>query len=236
MDFKNDPIGYAIQDFARQGFTENIRVASDLCDEDILPVPYLFRTPQEMPEIELCALELCKGKVLDVGAAAGCHSFVMQNMGLDVTAIDTSKGAVSYLQSEGINAVHTSFLSHFGNYDTLLILMNGIGLCGNLEQLPDFLAHVKKLLRPNGKAICDSSDLSYLYQEQDGSMWVDLNANYHGEMKFQMIYKDIASEWFDWLYIDLELLTQHALDAGLACKLIMQNQETHHYLVTLTHL
>lgn len=236
MTNNNDPIGLAIQEYSEQGFTENIHVISDLCEEDVLLVPYLFRTAEEMPELELKALELCDGKVLDVGAAAGCHSKILKKNGLDLTAIDTSAGAINYLNSQGINAIQTDFLSHNESYDSILIMMNGIGLCGNLAGLPAFLKHLKSLLKPNGKAICDSSDLTYLYQEDDGSMWVDLNAPYHGEMKFQMIYKKALTDWFDWLYIDLDLLTKYAQEAGLKCDLITKDEESDHYLVTLSHL
>lgn len=236
MKFTNDPIGYAIQDFsANNELTENIIVKSDLCDDDVLPIPYLFRTYDMMPEIEQKALDLCKGTVLDVGAAAGCHTHVLLERGFDVTAIDTSKGAVDHLLSQNIKAKHISFLDCQTQFDTLLILMNGVGIAGTVNQLPAFLNQIKKLLKPNGVALCDSTGLTYLYQEDDGSMWVDLNGSYFGEMQFKMDYKGVESEWFNWLYIEFDLLKQHATEAGLNCELIAEG-ESNNYLVSLTHL
>jgi len=234
MTFEKDPIGYAIQDFAENGFSENITVMADLCDDDVMPIEYLFRTEEMMPALETIALSKCKGTILDVGAAAGCHAYLLKKQGLNVKAIDTSKGAVEHLLSLGIQAENINFYAIDEQFNTLLILMNGVGLAGNLEGLPRFLAQVKKCLKPAGIALCDSTDLSYLYEEEDGSVWVDLNAKYHGEMQFKMSYKGIESDWFDWLYIDFDLLNKYAHEAGLKCELVHKG-DADNYLAQLTH-
>lgn len=233
MDVEKDPIGFAINDFSENGFSENITVRADLCEDDIMPVEYLFRDAEAMPEIELKALDLCKGKVLDVGAAAGCHSKVLQERGFDVSAIDTSPGAVSYLKKNGINAKKVDFFEHEGAYDTILVLMNGIGITGKLNRLPLFLQQIKKNLAPGGRALCDSTNLTYLYQEDDGSVWVDLNSQYLGEMQFQMSYKGMESDWFNWLYVEFELLKEEAEKVGLNCEMVMEGPSDN-YLALLT--
>lgn len=235
MDFEKDPIGYAICDYVENGGPENIQVIADLCEDDILPTPYLFRTIEMMPEIEQKAISLCKGRILDVGAAAGCHAYILNKKGLDVRAIDQSKGAVMHLKSLNIEADLLDFFDCEGKYDTLLILMNGIGIAGKLNRLPLFLQKIKSLLQPDGYALCDSTDLSYLYQEDDGSMWVDLNGSYHGEMQFKMKYKTVESDWFNWLYIDFNLLQEYAEREGLLCTKIMEG-ESNNYLVKLSQI
>jgi SAM-dependent methyltransferase len=235
METKNDPIGQAIADFVAHGFSENITVQSDLCDDDVLPVEYLFRPKDLMPKIEQKALSLAKGRILDVGAAAGCHAYYLKKKGYDVLAIDTSPGAVEHLQNLEIPAQNIDFMEMTGEFDTVLILMNGIGIAGELSNLPNFLTHLKSLLSKDGQALCDSTDLTYLYQEDDGSMWVDLNDSYHGEMQFKMIYKNSETEWFKWLYIDFDLLKEYAEKAGLKCELVKKGT-SNNYLVSLTHL
>jgi len=234
MDFKLDPLGYAICDFAKNGFSENITVMADLCEDDVMPIEYMFRTIEMMPELEQKALSLCKGKILDVGAAAGCHSYELREQGKDVQAIDTSEGAVLHLKSLGLKAEKIDFFDHSGQFDTLLVLMNGIGIAGSLANLPRFLKQLKSLLAPGGSALCDSTDLSYMYQEEDGSMWLDLNGSYLGEIQFKMQYKEVASDWFKWLYIDFDLLKEYAEKEGLICTRIMDGP-SNNYLVSLTH-
>ncbi len=109
--------------------------------------------------------------------------------------------------------------------------MNGLGLAGKLENLESFLAHLKTLLNPGGKILCDSTDILYLYEDEDGSLWVDLNAEYYGNFKFQMSYNDHQTDWFDWLYVDFERLQNTAEKVGFSVELLYD--QDNHYLVEL---
>jgi len=233
MDKFNDPIGQAILEFSENGFTENITVHSDLCDDDVMPVPYLFRTLDEMPKIEQLALDLCKGDILEVGAGTGCHSKILKHNGFNTLSIDTSKGATDYLSKEGLNSQNIPFLNLKGkSFDTILILMNGLGLAGKLENIGTFLTHAKSLLKNGGKIITDSTDIRYLYEDDEGGVWMNLNSQYPGEMEFQMEYKTHKSEWFPWVYIDFETLEHEAKKIGLKATKQLED-ENFHYLTTL---
>jgi len=121
MNKLNDPLGQAILDYSKDGFTENIIVHSDLCDDDIMPVPYLFRTLEDMPEIEKQAISLCKGEVLEVGAGTGCHSSILVDKVFSTLSIDTSKGAIDYLESQNLNSERIAFLDFKDKkFDTFL--------------------------------------------------------------------------------------------------------------------
>ena len=156
-----DPIGQAILDYSKNKKPFDIIVSSDLCDDDIIPIEVLFRTEKDMPELELEALSLCKGKVLDIGAGAGVHSLVLQDYGLDVQAIDLSAGAVTYMKSMGLNAKQLDFysLNNKQKYNTILSLMNGFGLAQTLANLPVFLKHAFDLLEPGGCLPCGSTSM-----------------------------------------------------------------------------
>ncbi len=84
------------------------------------------------------------------------------------------------------------------------MLMNGSGIIGKLENLPDFFRKMKLLLRPGGCVLMDSSNLSYLFEEEDGSIVINLAGDYYGEVDFQMQYKNVKGDSFDWLYIDFQ--------------------------------
>ncbi len=221
MEHTNDPIGQAILDFAKNGKAEDIIVASDLCDDDQIPVAYLFRSFKEMPKIEKAALKACQGSILDVGAAAGVHALHLQNKGFKVNAIDTSAGAVRFLHSKNIAARQIDFFElKEEKYDTVLLLMNGIGIAGDLEGVEKFLLHAKSLLAPNGKILIDSTDIQYLYEDEDGSVWVDLNTAYYGNFNYQMKYNSHTSEWFKWLYLDAQNFCEAAEKCGLSFEIL----------------
>lgn len=233
MRFKNDPIGSAIQDFTQGTHSPYLIVESDLCEDDEIAIQYLFRTSDQMPEIEKIALEKCTGKILDIGAAAGCHSRALLANQKDVLAIDISPGAIDYLAQNQIPCMQIDFMQMKDfKFDTILLLMNGIGLAGNLQNLPAVMGHLKSLINPTGKIICDSTDISYLYANEDGSHWQDINANYYGEMNFNLKYKDSESGWFPWLYIDQKKLSEFAIDCGFQIEIIHEG-DNNHYLAEL---
>lgn len=229
-----DPIGQAILDYSKNKKPFDIVVSSDICDDDIIPIEVLFRTYKEMPEIEKKALELCKGNVLDVGAGAGMHCNELIKKGLKVQALDNSEGAVQYLKNSGIEAYNSNFIDFKSNlkFDTLLMMMNGIGIAGTLSNLEKTLLHAKSLLNKGGQIICDSSDIRYLYEDEEGALWVDLNAEYYGNFRFQMHYKKVSGPWFDWLYVDYDNLHKVALKVGFKSVKILE--EDNHFLAQLT--
>jgi cyclopropane fatty-acyl-phospholipid synthase-like methyltransferase len=233
MGNNTDPVGLAIQTYCKTKKPFDIIVHADLCDDDIIPIEVLFRSFEEMPESEKLALSKMKGKVLDVGAGAGVHSLELMDRGMNVTAIDISTGAVDYMKSVGINAVQSSFLNFKeGKFDTILMLMNGIGVAGKLSNLKRTLEHAKKLLNKGGSMYCDSSDVKYLYEEEDGSYWLDLVSEYYGNFRFQMSYKQAKSAWFDWLYVDYDTLHQVATEVGFTARKI--HEDDNHFLAELT--
>lgn len=228
-----DPIGSAIHDYATSKKPADIIVSSDICEDDIIPVEVLFRTLDEMPELERLAMDRCKGKVLDAGAGTGIHALELMDRGSQVKAIDISKGAVAYMKKQGIDAEQISFLNLKNEkFDTILMLMNGIGIAGKLSNLERTLKHAKSLLNEGGRILCDSSDIRYLYEDEEGALWVDLNSEYYGNFRFQMKYKKEKGQWFDWLYVDFENLFQAAQNVGLKASKIYD--ENDNYLAEIT--
>lgn len=229
-------MGQAISDYFNKRKTAKLFTSTHLTTSDELPVPYLFRTYAEMPEIERMALDMARGRVLDVGAGAGSHSVCLRDRGIDVTAIDNSLLSVEVMQVRGLNAVATDFFEYKSEpYDTLLFLMNGTGMCGTLDQMPRFLEKCKSLMANDGQVLLDSSDLIYLYTEDDGSCYIDLNGDYYGEMLFSVRYRKLKSEKFKWLFIDFDTLKQQAFKCGLNCEKVVEGPH-YDYLARLTKM
>ncbi len=229
-----DPLGRAVADFHRTGRRRRIKVHSSITRPDVIPVEYLFRTYDDWPAREQLALRHCRGHVLDVGAGAGAHSLALQQRGLAVTAIDTSPGAVATMQARGVQAARRQNLYDLRGetFDTVLLLMNGLGLAGTLANLTPFLAHLRSLLRPGGQILADSTDILYMFEEADGSVLLDLNGPYHGEVTYQMEYQKVQGPPFAWLFVDFGLLQDHAAAAGLRAELL-DTDEAGQYLVRL---
>ncbi|WP_282089817.1 class I SAM-dependent methyltransferase [Aquimarina algiphila] len=231
-----DVFGKAIKDFYNKEYTEDIVVKADDFDDDHIPIPYLFRSYPEMPKIEQKALDISYGKVLDVGCGAGSHSLFLQDKKkLDVTAIDISEGAVEICKKRGIQNALTQDIFQYNHtsFDTILFLMNGSGIIGTLSNIDMFLTHIKRLLIPGGQILMDSSDISYLFQDDDGGFWVDASAGYYGEMRYSLQYKNQESEKFDWLYIDYNTLQNAANTNGFLTELLFEG-ENNDYLARLT--
>ncbi len=230
----NDVFGEAIKSYYYGNKNAEITVTSDTFDDDSIPVDYLFRAFKEMPVIEQKALQLTKGKTLDIGAGAGSHSLYLQKNNIVITALDTSEGAIEICKKRGLSdVVCQNFFSHKSKYDTLLMLMNGSGIIGSIANIDFFFQHLKTLLNKNGQVLIDSSDLIYLYENENGEFWVDLNEGYYGEMQYSIKFQNIKSEPFDWLYIDYNTLQNAANNNGFNCELIEEG-EHYEYLARLT--
>ena len=231
----NDPMGAAIRDYKNKGKASRLRVLSSMFDEDEMPVVHLFRTFNQMPRLEQKALSMAKGRVLDIGAGAGCHALALQERGLEVKAIDISPLSCEVMKERGVKDAECVNLFNpqlQGKYDTLLLLMNGTGIAGKLNRLSMLLNRLKELLAEGGQILIDSSDLKYIYENEDGSMDIDLNAPYYGEVDYQMQYKNVKGEPFDWLYTDPMLLASISKQCGLNCE-IVEEGENYDFLARL---
>ena len=230
-----DPMGRAIYEYHKYGKADDVIVHSSMFDDDVIPVETLYRTFDQMPALEQKALELATGDILDVGAGSGCHSLALKEMGKNSVAVEISSLSVEVMKERGVDARLVNFYDSSFNetYDTILMLMNGTGIIGNLDNIQTFFSRIKQLLKPGGSLLIDSSDLSYLYEEEDGSLMIDLADDYYGLVDFQMQYKDSMGEPFDWLYLDFNTLSYYAEESGFTAELIEEG-EYYDYLARLT--
>lgn len=232
-----DLFGQALLDYQNDNYTEDIITSTSISEDDVLPLPYLFRSYSEMPKLEQKALDLAYGKVLDVGCGAGSHSLYLQNKkGFKVKAIDISKGAVKTCKKRGVKKAKVKdILNETKTYDTILLLMNGTGVFQELKFVTNYLSHLKSLLKPDGQILIDSSDIIYMYQDEDSDYWFNENANYYGELDYYITYKGEKEESFKMLYMDFELLKNACFALKLKCELV-QEGEHFDYLAKITVL
>lgn len=225
-----DIYGNALLDFHKFGNADTLWLHNSYGEPEEMPIDVFFRNKDDMPEIELRALSLCKGKVLDVGAGVGSHALLLDEKKIDVTAIDISPIAVQIMQERGVkNPQLQDFFQVNEKYDTLLFMMNGIGLTGTLQGFEDFLKRAKQMLNPKGQLLFDSSDIRYLYDD------MPMPANqYFGEISYAYKYKKQKDNWFNWLYIDPTTLQRLSKQHGWKCKIVFHDDDDQ-YLAQLTH-
>lgn len=229
-----DLFGKALRDYHNNNYTEDLITSTNISGDDVLPLPYLFRSFSEMPKLEQKALQLAKGYVLDVGCGSGSHSLYLQEHGFNIKAIDISDGSVEITKARGVKHVELkNLLDETETFDTILLLMNGTGIFQELEQISVYLKHLKSLLNPNGKILIDSSDIQYMYEDDDGGLWIDTNADYYGELDYFLSYKGETEAPMKWLYLDFERLQLACESVGLQCEKIMDG-EHYDYLAKIT--
>ena len=220
-----DLFGKALLDYQSGNYSEDLMTWTNISDVDELPLPYLFRNYSKMPKLEQKALQLVKGTVLDVGCGAGNHALWLQDKGFSVKAIDSSKGAIEVSKKRGVvSAELKPLLEETESFETIILLMNGTGIFQDLSQLSTYLKHLKSLLKTNGQILIDSSDISYMYEDDDGGLWIDINSQYPGELDYFLSYKGEHEVPMKWLYLDFETLKTACLTVGLKCEKVMDGE------------
>ncbi|SDG73394.1 class I SAM-dependent methyltransferase [Psychroflexus sediminis] len=216
-----DIFGLAVENYFLKKDQTPISVHHTDFYDDEIPVDYLFRTYKDMPELEQLALDLCRGRVLDVGCCAGSHSLELKAKGHEILPIDISEKCIQTCRKRGLQeALQIDFFKlNQQKFDTILLLMNGIGIAQTLKNLPVFFQKLKALMKPDCQVLLDSSDLIFLYEDE--ILEEDI---YYGEMKFKTSYKKQLSDSFTWLYLDFALLKTEAQKEGFQCELIYEDE------------
>jgi SAM-dependent methyltransferase len=237
FDYMKDLFGKAILDYQTNNSPENLLTETSISEEDEMSVAYLFRSFSEMPQLEKTALQNATGKILDVGCGAGSHSlYLQQEQHLYVTSIDISCNAIEACKLRGLKDARVQDVMTLENekFDTILLLMNGAGMCGRLKNIPGFLLKLKSLLNENGQILLDSSDIIYMFDEdEDGGKWIPSEHEYYGEVVFNIAYKGEKEAPFNWMYIDYNTLQNAAFANGLQCELLLEG-EHYDYLAKLS--
>jgi SAM-dependent methyltransferase len=217
-----DILGQAITDYYNYIRDQRLWVHDDHGPKVEMRTEVYFRNEHKMPELEQRALEACRGRVLDIGAGAGSHALALQDRGIDVTALDISPMSVEVMRMRGVdNAIARDIFQYKEQqFDTLLLLMNGIGLTGNIAGLRRFLQHARNLLQDQGQLIFDSSDVAYLYEGD-----IPVQDHYYGEIKCRYEYKKEKTDWFTWLYIDQKNLALIAADEGWNMEVLFEDND-----------
>ncbi len=223
-----DILGEALKNYYLSGISERITVHTSYGPDEEYVSEYFFRSEEELPEIEEYALLQCNNRILEIGSGAGSHALFLQNVGQNITAMDLSGGCVNVMLNRGVKKIIHGDVFQFNlrEYDTIIMLMNGIGLVGSLTGLMIFLDKMEKITSPGSQLIFDSTDVRYVLKERIKT------DHYIGQVKYQFEYRDKQGPWFDWLFIDPGKLTEYCKNTVWIPQIIYENADGH-YLARL---
>ncbi len=227
--------GKALRAYFNGDHKAKLTVMSDVAETDYWPLSEFFHSWDDMCGIERRALTLAHGRTLDAGAGSGSHSLWLQGNGVQVDALDISPESAAIMRERGVSRVIEGDFYSFeadGKYDTLLFLMNGVGLAGSVDGLDSFLSRCKSLLAPGGQILMDSSNLIYLYENEDGSFSLPLGGRYYGELTYTYKFRGLQSDPFDWVFVDQETLEDAARRNGLKMEIVLEGDH-YDYLARL---
>ncbi len=224
-----DVLGKALLDFYHNRFRGKLKVHNNYGKPEFMPPEVFFESEDELSELDRYALSLCEGSVLDIGAAAGKHSLILQEHLPEVVALDFSPGCIALMQERGIRQPEFADIYKYSGrtFDTLLLLMNGIGLAENMEGYRLLLRQFHLLLNPGGQVLLDSSDISYLFSVKE-----DRSGHYYGEISYSFEYRKEMGNWFGWLYLDPEIMAEIAEEEGFSAQVLFMDN-TGQYLARL---
>ncbi|MEN8163248.1 MAG: class I SAM-dependent methyltransferase [Acidobacteriota bacterium] len=219
------PLGAALLAYHDGRHDAVLRVDSDVFDSEDVAVRLYYRPDEDaLPDLDQRALDRCAGRILDIGAGAGRHALDLQCRGLEVTALDVSADAVRVMQDRGISDVRQGdiYTSDPGSYDTILLLMNGIGLAGSHEGLQQLFGSFRRLLRPGGRVIFDAAGLDAAVHKDEFEELSDMAIGRPqlGEVFFRLTFDDLEGSWYPWLFPTSTMMAEAARDAGFECTII----------------
>ena len=221
--------GKAIHDFYFEKSNKKLFVQDIFGPKVEMPLKTYFRRFSEMPDLEKKALQLCSGKILDIGAGSGSHVLELQKNHKEVYALEISSSACEVMENRGVqNVICADVFAYEGEkFDTLLLLMNGIGISSTIDGFKKFLKKAEELLNPNGKLIFDSCDIGYMYEVAEKPDY------YYGQVRCRYEYEQLLTDWFQWLYLDKETMQTISAALGWKSEIILED-DSDQYLAVLT--
>jgi len=219
------PLGAALLDYHHGDRRAEIVVASDLWEDESTPVETFYRpSGLDLPPLEREALAHCRGRVLDLGAGAGRHALELQAAGCSVVAVDPLVEAIEIMRERGVDDARRGDLHCVAGerFDTVLMLMNGLGVVGDLHGLGLLLEALPGFLESGGRLVCDSADLAVVLGEESPELLAELSGRdrYLGEVEFSLRYGSMVGRPYPWIFVDPDVLEIMAGAAGLGTTII----------------
>ena len=234
-----DAFGFALLDYlehgseARSHFIERDDGLLETIDTGVL-----FTQESDWSVAEAPVGDRAGRRVLDVGAGAGRQALPLQESGREVVALDVSPGAVEVCRRRGVRETFTGTVFELAEtvaepFDTFLLCGNNYGLLESVEHGPSFLGALADMAAPRAEIIGTCLDpfatedpLHLAYHERNRN-----RGRHPGQIRLRARWSDVATSWFDYLFVPVEQLEELAERAGW--ELVEHQQASRPYLAVL---
>lgn len=226
-----DVLGSAIEAYFLNSDDTPIRVFINKNEEPVMYPSVFFRSYKNMLKYEKISLRESKGRVLDLGCGAGCHALYLQKKGLEITAVEISKKSAKVAADRGVEKVVNEDWRNLSlkNFDTVLVLMNGMGLAESPAELKLMFKKLKSFLSKNGSILIDSTDVTYAKAD-----WPMRDSEYFGKVHFELKYKG-KTQCFPWLFVDFDTALKTAKSVKLNVE-VLEKARNGHFLLRLSKM
>lgn len=194
---------------------------------ETMPVSLFFRGREGLRDVDRTALALARGRVLDAGAGVGSLALILQEEGLEVTAVEVIPRAVEIMVARGVRDARTGRLEDLEGetFDTILLLMNGTALAGTLSALPRLLSALERLLAVGGQILLDSTDLLEGEPGSRGEPYSWDPGDYPGELQYQVEFDGHRGTPFPQLFVDPLTLAAVAVEKGFRTEIVLRSED-----------
>ncbi|MHA2244038.1 MAG: class I SAM-dependent methyltransferase [Candidatus Hodarchaeales archaeon] len=209
-------------------------------EEEIL-VNYLFMKPSEWSSEEICSLKHIpkNSTVLDVGCGVGRVAIYLQKQGNRVVGLDSCPEAIHIAKARGLKFTFLNNICNikdppvFDIFDTILMMGDNFGLCGDIPNVERLLKKLNTFLSPNGLLIFSCRDplntdkpSHLIYHEQNRK-----KGKPPGLVRIRIRYQNIVDNWWDLLFADVSTVEEILENTGYQKDTIYQDSSSPVYYI-----
>jgi len=204
---------------------------------DVMKTGEYFSQYEGWSPIEQKAMQIVKGRVLDVGCGAGRHSLYLQEKGFDVLGIDISPLAINVCRLRGLKnckVVPIEAVNFKPNsFDTIIMMGNNFGLFADFKRARRLLKRFCRMTSEDALIIASSRD-PYKTINPAHLEYHKLNkkrGRMSGQVRIRIRYEKYVGKWFDYLMVSRKEMEQILLDTGWKIKEFLDSEGPHYIAI-----
>jgi SAM-dependent methyltransferase len=166
-----------------------------------------FSSYDEWDALDRRVIAYARGRVLDIGCAAGRHALHLQRKGCDVTGIDNSPLSIRVARLRGLKKARVLPIEKIGtfkpgSFETVILLGGNFGLFGSLPKARRILRYLQTIMTEDATIIARSRDPRH-------GGWVHRaymarnrrKGRMPGQTRCRIRFRHFVGNWLDYLFV-----------------------------------